>query len=140
MFEVKCEQIQLNEEDSYPFKFDNYVMEQVQKKYGSINTFEFLLKGYRYKVNEHGEYDLKDGERQIEIVEPDIETMNFILPLMIREGMEIEGKDLEATDKELIRSINRPYYEIAEEIKAEFGRCFISTKKQKPRRVKKAVR
>lgn len=127
MFEQKCEHITLSGIE-LPFKMDNFVLEKIQDKFGSINNFELLLKGIRNKKNDK-------GEEIYYKVEPSILVMNMVLPLMVLEGIDIEkinilekfGKE-KITEKEIIRMIDIDFMELQSIITTEFNRCFRATK------------
>lgn len=120
--------------DRYPIKCDNLVLQQIQEEFGSVRLFEMALIGLTTEKNPDGT-DKRDDKGQIILkhVEPSIKAINFGLPLMVNEGLEIEAeqkntefKHLE--DKEVVRSIQVPYLKLSEIMHKELARCF-ETKK-----------
>lgn len=120
--------------EKYPIKCDNLVLQQIQEEFGSVRLFEMALIGLAAEKNPDGT-DKRDDKGQIILkhVEPSIKAINFGLPLMVNEGLEIEAgqkntdfKYLE--DKEIIRSIQLSYLKLSEIMHKELARCF-ETKK-----------
>ncbi len=126
MFEQKLEKITLSGME-FPIKIDNFVLEKLQKKYGTLQVYEMLLTGKR-----------KDKEDKIFVTEPSLEAINFTVPLMIQEGMEIEGKEAPTTE-EIVRMIDIPMWHMAQTIQTEFSRCF-ETKKLETTQKKSLVK
>ncbi len=126
MFEQKLEKITLSGME-FPIKIDNFVLEKLQKKYGTLQVYEMLLTGKR-----------KDKDNKIFVTEPSLEAINFTVPLMIQEGMEIEGKEAPTTE-EIVRMIDIPMWHMAQTIQAEFSRCF-ETKKLETTQKKSLVK
>lgn len=125
-FEQPLEKI-LIEDKELPVKIDMFVLEKIQGMYGNINEFELKIKGLK-----------RTEDKEYERVEPDIGAMNFVLPLMVREGCEIEGVELDLTDREIVQNIKCSYIELGKLITKEFDKCFESEKKEKPsKRIKK---
>lgn len=125
-FEQPLEKI-LIEDKELPVKIDMFVLEKIQGMYGNINEFELKIKGLK-----------RTEDKKYERVEPDIGAMNFVLPLMVREGCEIEGVELDLTDREIVQNIKCSYIELGKLITKEFDKCFESEKKEKPsKRIKK---
>lgn len=123
-FEQKLERITIGDK-TFPVKIDMYVLEKIQEKYGNINDFELKLKGLQIT----DETD-DTGKRKYNKVEPSIGTINFVLPLMVREGCSIEGVDLpDVTDKEIVQNVRVPYMELQRIIASEFDKCFETEKK-----------
>lgn len=123
----------------YPVKMDINVLEEIQEKYGSVNIFEKEISGIR-----NIEYDEEGRVKKIDICEPSIKAIKFVLPLMINEGMKItadmENKDFSMVDAEMIyRECDVSFYELAEIAYDEFKKCF-SAKKQKPSKEEKKSR
>lgn len=110
----------------YYIKFNNYVLEEVQERFGSIYEFELKLLGKKKIVNE-------DKTITIEDVEPSVKVINFTITRMIREGERIHSKETGEKRKllfeeDIIDAINLTPKEMAIVIHAEFVRCF-ETKK-----------
>ena len=128
-FEQPLEKILIGNEE-LPVKIDMFVLEKIQGMYGNLNEFELKIKGLK----------LTD-DKKYERVEPDIGAMNFVLPLMVREGCEIEGIELELTDMDIVRGVKCSYIELGKLITKEFDKCFESEKKEKPsKQIKKQNR
>lgn len=115
-----------------PVKIDMFVLEKIQKVYGNINTFELLVKGLVENVDEN-------GKKTYTHTEPSIEAINMVLPEMVYEGCDIEGIDINLSEKDIIRNVKCSYIELQQIINKEFNKCFESEKKEKPnnRRTKK---
>lgn len=118
----------------YPIKMNNYVLEAIQEEYGTVNEFEKKLVGIE-------EIENKDGEIIKKRVEPSIKAINFVLPLMVREGMRLDAynkkKDPDYIDDyEIIGKLNISFWEIAGILHEEMNRCFQSKKNQPKRRMK----
>lgn len=120
--------------ESYPLKCDNLVLMEIQEKYGTVREFEKELVGLEEKRDENGDIILSEDGTPIFIKkEPSIKAINFALPLMINEGLEIEAEKNNTTynpvkEKTLIRKINTNYYELSRLIHEEFSRCFVTKK------------
>ncbi len=125
-FNQPLERVKIGDK-TFPVKIDMYVLEKIQEEYGNINNFELKIKG----LIETGDVD-ENGERVYKRVEPSIGVMNFVFPLMVREGCDIEGIELDMTDKEMVRNIGHSYTELNRIIVKEFGKCFNSEKKESP--------
>lgn len=107
---MKANRILIAEDLELPFKCDLYVLEKIQEKYETIPTFEKLIVSS----------------------EPSISAINFALPLMIREGMEIEhiADDPQfKNDEDIIRAVSVSYRKIAIDMHMEFAKCFQIKKK-----------
>lgn len=121
-FERKLERIPVGGQE-VPIIIDMYVLEELQQKYGSLNFFENKLKGIK-------EITDKDNEKPKMVrTEGDIGVLNFVLPLMVREGCEIEGKKLQMTDKEIVINLGISHVELQKIVCDEFNRCFEMQKK-----------
>ena len=97
--------------EKYPIKCDNLVLQQIQEEFGSVRLFEMELIGLAADKNPDGT-DKRDDKGQLILkhVEPSIKAINFGLPLMVNEGLEIEAEQKNTDfkyleDKEIIRSI-----------------------------------
>ena len=120
--------------EKYPIKCDNLVLQQIQEEFGSVRRFEMALIGLAAEKNPDGT-DKRDDKGQIILkhVEPSIKAINFGLPLMVNEGLEIEAEQKNTDfkyleDKEIIRSIQLSYLKLSEIMHKELARCF-ETKK-----------
>lgn len=118
----------------YPIKMNNYVLEAIQEEYGTVNEFEKKLVGIE-------EVESEDGEIIKKRVEPSIKAINFVLPLMVREGMRLDAYNKEKDpdyidDYEIIGKLNISFWEIAVILHEEMNRCFQSKKSQPKRRAK----
>ena len=118
----------------YPIKCDNLVLQQIQDKYGSVRKFEMALIGLIKEKNPDGtEKKNEKGEILFKRVEPSLAAINFGLPLMINEGLEIEAEQknhefVYMEEKKVIREIQIPYVKLSEIMHKELARCF-ETKK-----------
>lgn len=115
---------------SFPFKIDMNVLEMIQNEYGNVSEWERGILGIRYRFDSEGKMILtKEGTPSFTIGEPLIKDIKFILPIMIREGQEIEydqtGKSFDPIDDEKIfRDCNISYKLLAKMIHEEYKRCF----------------
>ncbi|MDD3369398.1 MAG: hypothetical protein PHP50_11040 [Lachnospiraceae bacterium] len=119
----------------FPMKMDNMVLQMIQKEYGNLKNFEIKLIGAAPVLDKNGmPVKNADGEIELKQQEPDISVTNFVLPKMIMEGWDIEGKEHEFTEEELIRLIDKNIYVMASLIHEEYARCILvkEPKKQKP--------
>lgn len=114
----------------YPIKCSNFVLAQIQEKYGDLSTFEDKLAG-RKPVYDNNGNKVRDDENKIvfERAEVSMDAINFFLPLVVNEGLEIEAieknKPAETIDpKALVRSIDCSPYKLAIELLVEFYRAF----------------
>ena len=110
------------------------MLHQIQEEFGSVRLFEMALIGLAAEKNPDGT-DKRDDKGQIILkhVEPSIKAINFGLPLMVNEGLEIEAEQKNTDfkyleDKEIIRSIQLSYLKLSEIMHKELARCF-ETKK-----------
>lgn len=125
-FDQKLERVSIGNE-TFPIKIDMYVLEKIQEEYGTLNEFELKVKG----LVKNGEVDA-EGNTIYDRVEPSVKEMNFVLPIMVREGCEIEGIELDMTDREMIRNSNVSYIDLNKIIVKEFDQCFKTRKKESP--------
>lgn len=122
---------------NYPIKCDNVVLEEIQEKYGKINSFELEIAGLKIRTDKNGKILRgKDKEILYEQIEPSIKAINFALPIMINEGIAIEAdeKGVKAEPiekKEFLRNINTSFLVLAKIVKEEFKQCFL-IKKESP--------
>lgn len=107
----------------YPMKFDWYVLKEVQKQYGTIAEFEKKIKGFveTGEVNEQGKKLYRKNE-------PCVECIMFVLPLMIKEGFEIELEEnhkgyFELNEKLFFQEITANIFDVADQIIVEMERC-----------------
>lgn len=124
-FERKLERIPIGGQE-FPIIIDMYVLEEIQQKYGSLNFFENKLKGIKEILGEDS------SKPKIVRTEKDIGVLNFVLPLMVKEGCEIEGNKLQMTDKEIVRNLGISHVELQKIVCNEFNRCFEMQKKESP--------
>lgn len=110
--------------EEYPIRCDLLVLEKIQDEFGSISDFEAKILNWRYtgEKNEEGEWLRKSKL-------PNAHAVNFALPLMINEGIEIENETAEEKrplvgEKEIIRKVDMKLTEISAIIHDEFARCF----------------
>lgn len=107
--------------EEYPIKCDLLVLEKIQEEFGNVNDFENLILNW--------ESVEIDGEKQIKSKFPSARAVNFTLPLMINEGIEIENeltgqKRPPVNRKDIIRKVDMRLTEIAGLIHEEFAKCF----------------
>ena len=114
---------------TFPFKCDNLVLEELQDEFGTLDDFEKKLNGWVPVLDENGVHKKNDkGEGLFKVVEPSMKAINFALPLMIREGVEIANETADEkitlpSDKEILRLIEQPL-PVSKEIYAEYLNCF----------------
>lgn len=119
----------------YPIKCDNLVLEEIQDAFGTVQAFEEKLIGLELICDVNGEAEVStNGEAQYRRVEPSIKAINFALPIMINEGLEIEATDLGKTytpveKRKLLQDIDISYRELSNIIHEEFKKCFKTRKK-----------
>lgn len=123
-FEQKLERVKIGNKE-FPIKLDMFVLEKIQKVFGNINTFELLVKGLSEKTDE-------SGKKTYVYTEPSIEAINMVLPEMVYEGCDIEGVDIELSEKDIIRNVKCSYIELQQIIIKEFNKCFETEKKESP--------
>lgn len=123
-FEQKLERVKIGNKE-FPIKLDMFVLEKIQKVFGNINTFELLVKGLSEKIDE-------SGKKIYVYTEPSIEAINMVLPEMVYEGCDIEGVDIELSEKDIIRNVKCSYIELQQIIIKEFNKCFETEKKESP--------
>lgn len=110
----------------YPIKCDNFILGEVQEKYGSIHDFECKIIGVKKEII--------NGEEKYIGCEPSVKAINYILPLMINEAVDILKEDnpdckYERVDpKKFIRSIKMDLAKLANEIHDEWKRAFVTKK------------
>lgn len=91
MFEkLKPEHVEIGTE-SYPYICDMKVLEQIQEKYGDLTEFEDKVLGLIPFFDSHGERNRKKDKHTI----PDVERVCGAMAMMIAEGAEIEGAEIE---------------------------------------------
>lgn len=132
---MEIARIKLSDTLEVPFRCDLYVLNAIQKQYGTIEAFEKELVGL-YEGKDTGE------EKKYEVREPSIKAMLFALPLMVREGFRAEheenGRQIpDMNDMQLVLGIRRDYRLIAEDMHEEMRRCFGVKKKKTPKRYRK---
>lgn len=118
----------------YPIKCDMLVLEKIQNKYNDISEFENKLIGFTPSKNEDGttKRDNKGNTLGITGI-PDIRALNFALCAMIREGLEIEGKD-PVDDNTVIREIDMTPLDLSATLHTEFVNCFKRKNVKTPRK------
>lgn len=118
----------------YPIKCSNYVLALIQDKYDNLNDFEVLISGKKEILDKNGNPKKdKEGNQLFEIGEPSIDAINYALPLMVNEGIEIEADELNKEaellkDKYIIRNVDNSIYELSNLIRIEFYKAVISKK------------
>lgn len=112
---------------TFYMKLDNYVLQHIQEKYESLMEFELLLIGAKKRINEQGKTILVQ-------VEPKVEVINDILPMMIAEGMKIQGEKLEYSAEDIVRLIDKNIYVMADLVHQEFKKAIAveNPKKEMP--------
>lgn len=103
-----------------PLWCDIFVLNEIQEEYGSIGTFERKLLGV--EETEWGKFNKK---------EPDMKTIMFALPVMIREGvrkLETMGEKTDIDVNEVLLDADMPFTILAGYIHDAYKRCFISKK------------
>lgn len=116
--------------NKFPIKCDNLVLQQIQDEFGSVRAYEMSLLGLETVKDSEGK-DKRDDEGKLIFnkVEPSIKSINFGLPLMVNEGLEIEAEQKHVEfkyleEKEVIRMIQLPYLQLADIMHKELARCF----------------
>ncbi len=118
----------------YPYKCDLYVLEQIQTEYSDMFEFEHKLKGLIPRTDKNGNRIYKeDGSPDYTRTHFDLHALNLILPLMVNEGIEIEGqsrnKEITPVEPdELIRTCDIPLYDLWALVVAEYDRCMFGKK------------
>lgn len=113
----------------YPYKCSNIVLAQIQEKYGTLTEFINKIAGREPLLESDGtQKKNEDGLGLYKKTEPSLSAVNFLLPLVIMEGLEIEaekkGKEApELNVKALIRSIDLNPFEIAKLLEEEIYRA-----------------
>lgn len=114
----------------YPIKCSNFVLAKIQEKYGDLSEFENKLAGRKYKYDNEGK-KVRDEEGKIVYIDTEVsmEAINFFLPLIVNEGIEIDAieknKPAEVMDpKKIVRMIDSNPYNLALELLMEFYRAF----------------
>ena len=116
--------IRIAENIELPYKCDLYVLEKIQEKYGTVLDFERQLIGKKIVQEKDENGDLIEKEV---FTEPSISAVNFALPLMVKEGLEIEqisGDYPFKTDRQILSAATRNYRYIAYDLHNEFANCF----------------
>lgn len=114
----------------YPIKCSNFVLAEIQAKYGELSKFEDLLSGRKAKYDDNGNrLRDEDGNAIFEKTDISMDAINFFLPLIINEGLEIEAieknKPAEIIDsKTIIRMIDVNPFTLSLELLMEFYRAF----------------
>lgn len=113
----------------YPIKCDNLVLEALQDEFGTLDDFEKKINGWIPIIEKNGMQKLdKEGKGLFRVGEPSMKAINFALPLMIKEGVEIKNikakKEMELpSDKTLLRMVENPI-QISKLLYAEYLNCF----------------
>lgn len=119
---------------TYPMKCDLNVLEAVQEEFGSVNEFERQLLGIKLKKDAEGkQLYTKDGDPQIEIVEPSIKAIRVALPLLINEGLVIEAEQKGIAPEHLkeidiIAGCSISFELLSRIIHEEYKKCFLTKK------------
>lgn len=122
----------------YPYKCDNFVLAEIQEAYGTISAFELKLSGRIPALDENGNQRRNDeGQLLYKKTEPSLKAVNFMLPLVIDEGLRIEaerrGKPAEDMDeRSIVYQIDQPF-EVADILLEELYKA-LAIKKESPSR------
>ncbi len=132
---IEISEIELQGE-KFPVKMDNIVLQQIQKKYGTLNDFEIAIIGAKKVTDENGKIQI------IKLPEPDLEAINYTLPKMILEGLAIREVEHSYTEDDLIRMIDKNIFVAADFIHNEFIKAIRTdeSKKVKPNQTQKKPR
>ncbi|MBR5421010.1 MAG: hypothetical protein IK115_07695 [Lachnospiraceae bacterium] len=88
---MKLERIRIGDRD-LPIRIDYNVIEEIEEEFETLERFRMELLGFRWKRMDDGKYEYDDEGKPIpEITKPSMKAMNFILPLMINEGLKAEA-------------------------------------------------
>lgn len=125
---MKPTKIKIGDRD-VPIRIDYEVIENIEEKYETLERFQMKLLGFDWKRNADGTYDYDDeGKPQAIVTSPSMKALNFILPLMVNEGIRYEAKknnmEYEPIDDDLIImecNIERSY--LISIIQEEINRC-----------------
>lgn len=127
----------------YPIKCDLLVLEQAQKKYGSVNEFEKRIMNWEYELDENGErirtsVKRKDGA-EVEGYKthgkiPDADAVLDALYWMACEGAAITAEESDTpckvpTREGLARAVDMGLMELGGALHEEFYRCFEGNRK-----------
>jgi len=118
----------------YPIKCTNYVLAIIQDKYENLNDFELELSGKEPALDSKGNQKKdKEGNLLYKNGEPSLNAINFMLPLCVNEGIEIEADELnkEAVllkEKFIIRNVDVGFYALANILREEFYKAVIAKK------------
>lgn len=120
--------------ESFPIKMDLNVLEAIQDQYGTVSEWEREILGLRYRFDENGKMILtEEGTPSMAKGEPSVKAIKFVLPIMIREGQEIEyeqtGKQYDPVTEDYVnRWVQISYRVLANIIHDEFAKCFRTKK------------
>lgn len=118
----------------YPIKCSNYVLAMIQDKYENLTDFETLLSGKKPVLLKNGEHKKdKEGNDVYKVGEPSIEAINFMLPLVVNEGIEIEAELLNTKaevldNKYIIRNVDVNVFELSVLLRLEFYKAVTAKK------------
>mgnify|MGYP003290890613 CR=1 FL=1 len=114
----------------YPMRCSNFVLQEIQEKYKDLSEFERKLAGRIPALDENGKQKYNDEGKKLYIqVETSLEAINFFLPLVVNEGIEVEAilknKEAKTLDpKQIIRMNDVSPYKLQEILLEEFFRAF----------------
>lgn len=125
---MKLERIRIGDRD-LPIRIDYNVIEEIEEEFETLEKFRMELLGFTWKRDKSGKYVFDDEGKPVpEITKPSMRALNFLLPLMVNEGLKAEAyeqkKTYEPMDPELIImecEIERNY--LMEIINKEMERC-----------------
>lgn len=116
----------------YPIKCDLLVLERIQEEFGTVKKFDDEILNWEYADDDT---DKEPKDRKIKLKEPSVHAVNFSLPLMINEGIEIENemngqKREKVKPEDIVRKVDMTMFKIAEIIHNEFNNCFVVKNQQ----------
>lgn len=125
MFTDKMERIDLCGQ-SYPYRCDMVVLEQIQKEFGDVLEYENAIRGIIPYYDE--ETGLRDKKKDRSTV-PDIHKVCLSLAWMIEEGIAVSGEALEPLGElDIKRQDEYSITNLALKCFEEYAKCFLSKK------------
>lgn len=129
----------------YPIKCDINVLIRIQERFESMSSFEMLIAGIKVSKDAEGNIETdKNGKILFKRTEVSLKAINEILPCMLTEAQEENGKGREELEEafEAIRQMKFNVNSVAVKMHTEYSRCFErknaqSVKEEKATRAKK---
>lgn len=119
--------------ESIPYVCDIAVLEQIQTEFGDLTQVDWKLRGFIPFRDKDGNVDLsKDGRQAV----PDVKVVIRSLYLMIQEGLEITGEELEITEADLKVQDELTIFELAVKTWEAFNACFLAGRRKTAKKTK----